>query len=172
MIKIKSDEKQKTSSEKIVSEKEKLLKLIDVDQMPDFFMNTINYFLNLYFVVKNNALGTGEKVPEIAITPYFIEDKLMEFSNISYSKTSHRIEKAQETQIPDRYSHFLANKNLFRKDIFKNTFINKILFEEQNLNLNLSFQYQKRLSDQFDFIKTRKLFNLSSTKNQISARKP
>ncbi|WP_245579257.1 hypothetical protein [Algoriphagus mannitolivorans] len=147
---------------------EKFLKISDVDEMSAFFMSIISPSNHWLFVGSNGGISAGRKDPENALFPYYTDDKIIESSEITGSKTILRIQKDSETFIWEPFSIHFANQYKLRRNLYKNIYGNKILFEEENLDLQLSFQYQWSTSEQFGFVKTSRISNLSGNSIHLS----
>ncbi|TDQ19040.1 hypothetical protein DFQ04_0857 [Algoriphagus boseongensis] len=147
---------------------EKFLKISDVDEMSAFFMSIISPSNHWLFVGSNGGISAGRKDPENALFPYYTDDKIIESSEITGSKTILRIQKESETFVWEPFSIHFANQYKLRRNLYKNIYGNKILFEEENLDLQLSFQYQWSTSEQFGFVKTSRISNLSGNSIHLS----
>ncbi|MCS5489468.1 hypothetical protein [Algoriphagus limi] len=147
---------------------EDYLKITDSDQIPPFFMSIISPSNHWLFIGSNGGISAGRKDSESALFPYYTDDKILESSENTGSKTIIRVKKNGEIHIWEPFSIHYANLYTLKRNLYKNRFGNKILFEEENLDLNLTFQYQWSSSDRFGFVKTSKLFNSSNSKTDIS----
>lgn len=143
-------------------------KISNVDQMRPFFMSIISPSNHWLFIGSNGGLSAGRKDPENALFPYYTDDKIIESSEITGSKTIIRINKDDVTHTWEPFSIHYANLYQLERNLYKNVYGNKILFEEVNQDLNLSFQYEWCTSDQYGFVKTSKLFNHSTAEISLS----
>ncbi|WP_237563115.1 hypothetical protein [Algoriphagus kandeliae] len=120
------------------------------------------------FIGSNGGISAGRKDPESALFPYYTDDKILESSEITGSKTICRVKQNDQTFIWEPFSIHYANLYRLKRNLYKNRYGNKILFEEVNLDLNLTFQYQWSSSDRFGFVKTSKIINNTTSTVDIS----
>lgn len=131
-------------------------------------MSIVSHSNHWLYIGSNGGLSAGRKDQENALFPYYTDDKIIESSENTGSKTILRIQKDGLTHIWEPFSiHFASNYRL-KRNLYKNVLGNKILFEEDNLDLELTFQYLWTSSDRFGFVKTSKITNLSNTKKTIT----
>ena len=149
-------------------DKEIYFKISNVDQMRPFFMSIISHSNHWLFIGSNGGLSAGRKDPENALFPYYTDDKIIESAEITGSKTILRLQKDGKAFIWEPFSIHFANQYNLERNLYKNRVGNKILFEEINLDLNLTFQYQWCTSDRFGFVKTARLVNQNPSTIQIS----
>ena len=104
--------------------------------MRPFFISLVSDSKSPMFISSNGGLSAGRKDCDNALFPYYTDDKITESSR-NYRKqnlTSNTIRKIK----PFYGSRFLISTKGFiiSSQIYKNTFGNKIIFEEINTNLN------------------------------------
>lgn len=149
-------------------ENEIYYKISNVDHMRPFFMSIISNSNHWLFIGSNGGLSAGRKDPENALFPYYTDDKIIESSEITGSKTIIRILKDEKLHVWEPFSIQFANLYQLERNLYKNVYDNKILFEEINHDLNLSFQYQWCSSDRFGFVKTSKLINNGTSEVELA----
>ncbi|EON75098.1 hypothetical protein ADIS_4269 [Lunatimonas lonarensis] len=136
--------------------------------MRPFFMTIISNSNHWLFIGSNGGLSAGRKDPENALFPYYTDDKIIESNEVTGSKTILRVKKEGRSHVWEPYSiHYADHFNLTR-NLYKNAFGNKILFEEINHDLGLTFQYQWCTSDRYGFVKTSRLINEEPTETFVS----
>ncbi|MCZ8355415.1 MAG: hypothetical protein O9340_11810 [Cyclobacteriaceae bacterium] len=118
------------------------------------------------FIGSNGGICAGRKNAENALFPYYTDDKIIESAENTGSKTSIRITKNNKTFVWEPFSFHYSYQYTLKRNLYKNIIGNKIIFEEVNKELGLTFQYQWSTSDRFGFIKTSKLIN--NTKQHIN----
>ncbi|MFD2201195.1 hypothetical protein [Shivajiella indica] len=143
-------------------------KISNVDHMRPFFMSIISNSNHWLFIGSNGGLSAGRKDPENALFPYYTDDKIIESSEITGSKTIIRIQKNGKLNIWEPFSIHFSNLYKVERNLYKNVYGNKILFEEINHDLNLSFQYQWCTSDRFGFVKKSRLINHGKSAISVS----
>lgn len=159
---------QAVSLDTIILDSEEFLKISNCDRMRPFFMSIVSDSNHWLFIGSNGGLSAGRKDPENALFPYYTDDKIIESNEITGSKTIVRFEKNGELQVWEPFSIHFANLYRLRRNLYKNVYGDKILFEEINEDLNLSFRYQWSTSDKYGFVKTSTLINQHSSEIQLS----
>jgi len=120
------------------------------------------------FIGSNGGLSAGRKDAEQALFPYYTDDKIIESAELTGSKTIFRIQKEGKTHVWEPFSIRYANLYHLQRNLYKNIYGNKILFEEVNAELNLTFQYQWCSSDLYGFVKSSRLINDGATEITLS----
>jgi hypothetical protein len=147
---------------------EEYLKISNCDRMRPFFMSIVSDSNHWLFIGSNGGLSAGRKDPENALFPYYTDDKIIESNEITGSKTVIRISKNGQFEVWEPFSIHFANLYRLKRNLYKNFYGDKILFEEINEDLNLTFRYQWSTSDKFGFVKTSSLTNLGADEAHIS----
>jgi len=143
-------------------------KIAHVDHIRPFLMSIVSNSNHWMFIGSNGGLTAGRKDSENALFPYYTDDKIMESAELTGSKTIFRIQHAGQTQIWEPFSIRYANLYELQRNLYKNVYGNKILFEEVNKSLNLTFQYQWCISDRYGFVKNSCLINEGTSEVNVS----
>lgn len=140
----------------------------NVDSMRPFFISILSDSNHWMFIGSNGGLSAGRKDAENALFPYYTDDKIMESAELTGSKTVFRVLHGGSHTVWEPFS--IHNDSLFnlQRNLYKNIYGDKILFEEVNYNLNLTFQYQWSTSDKYGFVKTSRLINANPTEISVS----
>src|SRR5210317_585692 len=77
----------------IFFENENYYKISNSDAMRPFFMSIVSDSNHWMFISSNGGLSAGRKDSESALFPYYTDDKITEFSDITGSKTILQIHK-------------------------------------------------------------------------------
>lgn len=150
-----------THLEQVFINNEKFFKISDVNQMRTFFMSIVSDANHWMFIGSNGGLSAGRQNAENALFPYYTDDKIVESAEITGSKTIIRINQNDSNVIWEPFSmRFSSNFNLSR-NLYKNAYGNKVLFEEVNHDLGLTYQYQWNSSNAYGFVRKSKLLNHS-----------
>ena len=139
----------------------------DYDEMRPFFMSITSAYDHWMFISSNGGLTAGRKNAEFALFPYYTDDKITESANVTGSKSIFRLLVDGENIIWEPFTKSSKDNFLISRNLYKNPIGNKILFEEKNHDLQLTFQYSWTSSDQFGFIRNSKLINLSHKQHSI-----
>ncbi len=145
--------------EMVTFENEPFLKINNFDAMRPFFMSIVSDSNHWMFISSNGGLTAGRKNSEFAIFPYYTDDKITEFADITGSKTILQITGASETFVWEPFSERFTGKFNITRNLYKNLYGNKIIFEELNHDLGLLFRYQWNSSNLFGFVRKTTLLN-------------
>ncbi len=149
-------------------ENEIYYQISNVDAMRPFFMSILSGFNHWLFIGSNGGLSAGRKDAEHALFPYYTDDKIIESAELTGSKTILRVQKDGKSNIWEPFSIHYASLYDVQRNLYKSSCGNKILFEEVNRDLNLTFQYQWSTSDLYGFVKQSRLINSNTTEIAIS----
>ncbi|WP_100626945.1 hypothetical protein [Algoriphagus formosus] len=162
------EENQPINLETKVIDSEVFLKISNSDQMLPFFMSIISPYNHWLFIGSNGGLSAGRKDPENALFPYYTDDKILESSEVTGSKSIIRVQKNNQTHVWEPFSIHFANEYRLKRNLYKSVFGNKILFEEENLDLELCFRYEWSTSDNYGFVKTSSILNTGNSELELS----
>lgn len=149
--------------ETITFENQTWFKIKDHHKMRPFFMNVVSDSNHWMFISSNGGLTAGRKNNEFALFPYYTDDKITESYDITGSKTIFQISKQNETYVWEPFSERYTNKYDISRNVYKNFYGNKIMFEEINHDLELSFRYQWNSSNLYGFVRKAELLNHSGS---------
>ncbi|WP_299781607.1 hypothetical protein [uncultured Formosa sp.] len=141
-------------------------KISNSDSMRPFFMSIVSDSNHWMFISSNGGLTAGRKNAESALFPYYTDDKITELAEITGSKTILQIHIKGQSIIWEPFSERQTGLYKITRNLYKNSYGNKIVFEEVNHDLKLTFRYQWNSSNQYGFVKKSTLENHS--KNTIS----
>lgn len=149
-------------------DKEQYYKISNSDAMRPFFMSIVSDSNHWLFISSNGALTAGRKDCDLALFPYYTDDKITESSEITGSKTIIRAQKNGKTYLWEPFSDRYQGLYNIHRNLYKNVYGNKIIFEEVNTDLGLVFSYQWSSSNQFGFVRKSTLKNTSDTSIKIA----
>ncbi len=150
---------QKVTLKSIEFEGEIYYKISNYDRMRPFLMSIVSDSDHWMFISSNGGLSAGRKDADHALFPYCTDDILTETFDSTGSKTILWVTKNGQSRIWEPFSDRFTGLNTFSRNIYKNRYGNKIIFEEINLDLGLTFKYQWSSSDQFGFVRKSWLTN-------------
>jgi hypothetical protein len=160
-----SENHQKSVAMDVVSiHGEQFYKIANNDLMRPFFMTIVSDSNHWMFISSNGGLTAGRKNAEFALFPYYTDDKITEFADITGSKSIFQIKHDTENLVWEPFSAHFTNRFKITRNLYKNYFGNKIIFEEINEDLNLTYRYQWNSSSNYGFVRKSELIN-NSTKN-------
>ncbi|WP_396177153.1 hypothetical protein [Flavobacterium sp.] len=147
---------------------EEYFKIVNHDSMRPFFMSIVSDSNHWMFISSNGGLSAGRKNAEFALFPYYTDDKITESADITGSKSVFQIIFNNQTLVWEPFSErFSKHQYSISRNIYKNRYGNKIIFEEINHNLNLTYRYQWNSSSIYGFIRKSELINHSEHNYQI-----
>ncbi|MBF2708033.1 hypothetical protein [Flavobacterium soyangense] len=138
---------------------ESFYKIANYDKMDPFFMTIVSNSDHWMFISSNGGLSAGRKNPDLALFPYYTVDKIQDSAEISGSKTILLVTRGSKTSLWEVFSDKYNGVYKIQRNIYKNVYGNKILFEEINEDLGITFSYQWMNSEKFGFIKKSMLIN-------------
>jgi hypothetical protein len=132
---------------------ERYYKISNADRMPDFFMSIVSASDHWMFISSNGSLSAGRKNSENALFPYYSEDKIHDYRGKTGSRTLILVKKEDGMKLWEPFEGDSAGAYSLKRNIYKNLSGNKLVFEEINEDLELTFRYGWYNSDRFGFIK-------------------
>ena len=149
-------------------EGEAYFKISNSDLMRPFFMSIVSNSNHWMFIASNGGLSAGRKDSENALFPYYTDDKITEAADTTGSKTILLVHKAGKTQRWEPFSERFDGMYTITRNLLKSAYGNKIVFEEVNQDLALTFRYKWSTSDTYGFVKESTLINEADEKTKIS----
>lgn len=146
---------------------EQYYRIENYNNMPPFFMSIVSDSDHWMFISSNGALSAGRKNPDNALFPYYTDDKITDSPEITGSKTIIFINKSNKTYLWEPFSGKLENHYNIKRNLYKNVYNNKLIFEEENTDLGVTFLYGWYNSDKYGFIKKSKIINNSGEEVEI-----
>lgn len=129
------------------------------DHMAPFFMSVVSDSNHWLFISSNGSLTCGRRNPESALFPYVTDDKIRDSQEQTGSKTIILLEGKEGDHLWEPFSSRYEGIYEIERNIYKNVPGNKLVFEEVNRTLNLSFRYAWMSSDRFGFVRRARLSN-------------
>ncbi|MBN2519132.1 MAG: hypothetical protein JXB17_01390, partial [Bacteroidales bacterium] len=155
----------KVTGEFIDIEGERFYKITNAQNMPLFFMSLVSNSDHWLYISSNGGLSAGRKNPDNALFPYYTDDKITSFSHETGNLTIIFIQKGNKTFLWEPFSSSNDIQYKITRNLYKSITGNKLIFEEINHNLEISYQYGWYNSEKFGFIKKSVLTNLG--KNNV-----
>ncbi len=143
---------------------ETFYKIQHFDAMPPFFMSLVSGADHWLFIASTGGLSAGRVNAELALFPYYTEDKLTENSENTGPKTILRVTRGAQTWLWEPFSIRQQGQYHVERNLYKNIPGTALVFEEINHSLELVFRYAWHTSDRFGFVKTAWLRNISHLK--------
>jgi hypothetical protein len=140
---------------------EKFYKIANYQEMPDFFISIISDSDHWMFLSSNGSLTAGRKDKDNALFPYYTDDKIHDYKGRTGSRTYILINDNGKSHLWEPFTDDSIRFYHATRNMYKNVYGNKIVFEEVNTDLGLCFRYSWSNSEKFGFIKESTLINLS-----------
>ncbi|MEZ4883540.1 MAG: hypothetical protein R3E32_02295 [Chitinophagales bacterium] len=149
-------------------EGENYYKISNSDEMEPFFMSIVSDSNHWMFVSSNGGLSAGRKDAENALFPYYTHDKITESAEITGSKSIFWVEKGGKSHLWEPISDRFDGMYAVTRNLYKSVYGNKVIFEETNHNLQLTFRYQWSSSNIYGFVRKTTLVNHADSEVKIS----
>ena len=140
-------------------ENEVYYKISNSNKMRPFFMSLVSNSNHWMFISSNGGLTAGRKDAESSLFPYYTDDKITESADVTGSKTILQVKKADKIFLWEPFTDRYSGVYSIKRNLYKNTYGNKVIFEEINEDLNLTFRYHWNTSNEFGFVKKSNLLN-------------
>ena len=142
-------------------------KISNVDAMRPFFMSIVSNSNHWLFISSSGGLSAGRKNSNYALFPYYTDDKITESSEYSGCKSIFLITKSRTTSLWEPFSKRHQGIYNVTRNLYKNIYGNKLIFEEINHDLEVSFSYEWNTSDKYGFVRKSILKNNSDSLTDI-----
>ncbi len=147
---------------------EHFYKISNSDAMRPFFMSIVSDSNHWMFISSNGGLTAGRKNAEYSLFPYYTDDKITESADITGSKSIFQVTKQGKVHVWEPFSDRFEGRFKITRNLYKNIYGNKVLFEEINHDLALQFSYQWNSSDHYGFVRKAQLTNRSKDRVKVS----
>ncbi|HYV28807.1 MAG TPA: hypothetical protein VFA77_14825, partial [Candidatus Eisenbacteria bacterium] len=146
---------------------EDFYRIANYDRMRPFFMTVVSDADHWMFISSNGGLTAGRRNADLALFPYYTDDKLRDMAEVTGSKTIVTVRQQNRESLWEPFS--IRGQGIYhvRRNLFKNFFGNKLIFEEINEDLALTFRYGWFNSNKFGFVRRAWLTNSSRSQARI-----
>ncbi|UJH67529.1 hypothetical protein [Allomuricauda sp. SCSIO 65647] len=151
--------KKEIKGQQVQFEEEDYYKISNYDAMRPFFMSIVSHSNHWMFISSNGGLSAGRQNAESALFPYYTDDKITESADITGSKTILKVQAKGKVFLWEPFSDTYPGIYEIHRNLYKNSYGNKIVFEEINEDLGLTFRYHWNASSRFGFVKKSTLVN-------------
>ncbi|WP_437440083.1 hypothetical protein [Polaribacter batillariae] len=152
----------------VTIDNQQYFKISNSDAMRPFFMSIVSNSNHWMFISSNGGLTAGRKNAENALFPYYTDDKITESADITGSKTIVQIHKETKILLWEPFSDKYEGIYSITRNLYKNSYGNKIIFEEINEDLRLIFRYHWNTSNEYGFVRKSELINNSDAKVEVT----
>ncbi|MBN2414571.1 hypothetical protein JXO52_01950 [bacterium] len=156
------------SGEYVELEGETYYKIAHYDRMDPFFMSIVSDSDHWMFIWSSGALSAGRRNADTALFPYDTDDRILDSTGITGSATLVIVHAGGKRYLWEPFSKRCPDVYETVRNCYKNIRGNKLLFEEINHDLGLTFSYAWMNSERFGFIKRSRLLNHSTTAANVT----
>ena len=149
-------------------ENEAYYKIENSNEMRPFFMSIVSDSNHWMFISSNGGLTAGRKNSEFSLFPYYTDYKITESADITGSKAIFQVLKNGNIYLWEPFSYRQVGLYKIKQNLYKNTYGNKVVFEEINEDLGVTFRYQWSSTDTYGFVKKSTFINNSSDQIQVT----
>ncbi|NQT24111.1 hypothetical protein HQ585_02025 [candidate division KSB1 bacterium] len=147
---------------------EQFYQISNYDVMQPFFMSLVSDSDHWMFISSNGGLTAGRKNPDNALFPYYTDDRIHDAQDQTGSKTIVLLSNQDQTCLWEPFSNRYQGVYSLQRNLFKNIPGNKLIFEEVNTDLGLTFRTAWMNSERFGFVKRSTLLNHNDQTVQIN----
>jgi hypothetical protein len=137
----------------VTLEGEDFYKIANYDRLRPFLMTVVSSSDLWMFISSAGALTAGRGDPDGALFPYYTEDKIHDSAENTGSKTIVIVEREGADRVWEPFSIRSEGRYRICRNLYKNFCGNKLIFEEVNQDLGVSFRYGWFSSDAFGFVR-------------------
>ncbi|MBG7630589.1 MAG: hypothetical protein IZT56_09160 [Bacteroidetes bacterium] len=157
-----SFEANEVKGELVIIGDESYYRITNVDEMRPFFMSIVSNSNHWMFISSNGGLSAGRKDSDNSLFPYYTDDKITESAEITGSKTIVQVHVNDKTYLWEPFSSKYTGVYNINRNLYKNKYGNKVIFEEINNDLGVTFKYQWCSSSMYGFVKKSTIINTTN----------
>lgn len=157
-----NDVEEEVSGQFVERDGELYYQIAGFDRMRPFLMSIVSDADHWMFISSTGALTAGRKNAHSSLFPYYTEDKIHDSRDLTGSKTILLVDLDGQKKLWEPFSDRFAGAYQIKRNLYKHLAGNKIVFEEINLDLGLTFTYAWSNSDRYGFVKHATILNTGS----------
>lgn len=157
-----------SKGEQVSIHNEDFYKISNVETLRPFFMTIVSNSNHWMFIASNGGLTAGRKNSNNALFPYYTDDKITESIETTGTKTILKVEKDSKLFLWEPFSSMHKGVYTISRNLYKNIYGNKVIFEEINHDLNITYSYEWNSSDVYGFVKKATLKNNNNANVKVS----
>lgn len=150
------------TGEYVVLEDEDFYRIRHFDLIPNFFISLVSHANHWLFISTSGALTAGRTNSGSALFPYYTEDKIAESAHVTGHRAVFLVTQQGKTLYWEPFARHLDGAYRVERNLYKNTLGSKLIFEEINHDLELTYRYSWQMSHGFGFVKNSSLSNRGS----------
>ena len=149
-------------------EGEEFYHLENYDKMPPFLMSIVSDSDHWMYISSTGGLTAGRKNPDLAIFPYYTDDKIHESYHTTGGITIIRVQNGEKIRVWEPFSGNYEHLYNISRDLYKHVTGNSLIFKETNHDLALIFEVQWMNSEKYGWIRKTNLKNIGTEKREIT----
>ena len=153
--------------QQVTLEGEDYYQIANYDRLRPFFMTVVSAADHWMFMSSNGGLTAGRRDANLALFPYYTDDKIRDMAEVTGSKTLLRARSRGKDYLWEPFSDRGNGIYRVRRNLYKNFWGNKLIFEEINEDLGLTFRYGWFNSQQFGFVRRAWLANSGAASTRV-----
>lgn len=140
----------------------------NVDRMPPFLMSIASDTDLWMFVTSTGGLTAGRVDPEGSLFPYDNVDRLYDAHHVTGPVTLIRAGEGGDATLWEPFADRGAEAFRIERNLYKNVAGNRLVFEEINHDLALTFRYRWSGCEAFGFVRSARLTRLTGAAGSIA----
>lgn len=148
------------SGEYVDIEGDRFYKISNYDAMRPFFISLVSHSDHWLFISSTGGLSAGRRNEQSALFPYYTDDKISDSAELIGNKAILLVRRSEDKQhLWEPFSQRFAGVYKVQRNMYKNVSGNRLIFEEINQDLQLTYRYSWEFSEKFGFIKRSSIEN-------------
>ena len=124
-----------------------------------FFMSVVSSADHWMFISSNGSLTAGRRNPDLALFPYYTDDKIHDAVENTGPKSIFIVQRGGKRFLWEPFSNGHQGIYSVRRNLYKSLRGHQIVFEETNDDLGLTFRYRWASSEKFGWVRTSRVAN-------------
>jgi len=141
---------------------ERFFRIANCDAMAPFLMSVVSDSDLWMFVSSGGALTAGRRNADTALFPYYNDDRIHDSVDQTGAKSVLKVLRRGRSSVWEPFSPRREGQYRITRSLSKSVYGNKLIFEEVNHDLGLSFSSGWMNSDRFGFVRRAALRNLAA----------
>ncbi len=146
---------------------EKYFRIMNYDLMDPFLINVVSSSDHWIYISSNGGLTAGRQNPDNTLFPYINDDQLHDCHETTGSKTIIKVYSENDLLLWEPFSNSYEGIYSIQRNIYKNIPGTKLIFEEINNDLEITFRYSWSTSEIYGFVKESEIINNSNSAFEI-----
>jgi hypothetical protein len=138
------------------------------ESMEDFFMTIVSPSDHWMYLSSNGSLSAGRINRNNAFFPYYTVDKIHDYKGLTGPATWCLVKHEGKDFLWEPFTGSSERFYTINKSLYKSIYGNKVLFEEHNEDLGLTFRYGWYNSENHGWIRKARIVNMGNSAIQIS----